>query len=46
MIKKKKKTKNKSKLKILKRAKDFDERELAGCGLVALVIKVPVAACK
>lgn len=36
----------KKKIIVLKRAKDFSEREMAGCGLVALVIKIPVSACK
>jgi len=37
---------NEKKLVVLKPAKDFDQREMAGCGLAALVIKVPVLACK
>jgi hypothetical protein len=37
---------NKKKLIVLKPAKDFDKREMATCGLAALVVKIPVAACK
>ena len=31
---------------VLKKAKDFSKREMAGCGLAVLVLKIPVKACK
>lgn len=34
------------KLRVLKKAKDFDKREMAGCGLVALTIKITIGCCK
>lgn len=38
--------KKKAKLVVVKNAKGYSDREMGDCSLVALVIKIPVAACK
>ncbi len=40
-----KKTKDATKVIVLKKAKDYSKRDMAGCGLVALVVTIPVRAC-
>lgn len=37
--------KSKKRIVVLKKAKDFNERKDAGCGLAFLVVKIPVKAC-
>lgn len=38
--------KKKHKVIVLRKAKDFSTREMAGCGLVALTVKVTIGCCK
>lgn len=40
-----KKTKNNTKVIVLKKAKDHSKRDMGGCSLPALVITIPVRAC-
>lgn len=38
--------KKKQNVRVLRKAKDFSKREMAGCGLAALTVKVTIGCCK